>query len=557
MRNTLEGWFSEARSVDGKIMIQYAFSTLPMRCNVKLAKSLFLKRSSFCSLLFSSHYTTGGIKMTGQGRTYAEALALLDILASNRTVVSMIQNSDRNVNLNAIPEMLGWLHKAGYLVEDLDKLKVIHVAGTKGKGSVCAIINSILQHCKQIPQTKYQGDEARKLDKVGLYTSPHLISVRERIRINNSPISQTLFASAFFALWDRFTAAAISAGHPDPESPETKPGYFRYLTIMAFHVFLQEGVETAIIECGIGGEYDSTNILSSKAVTVGVITKLGIDHIGMLGDTIEKISWHKGGIIKTGMCCFTVPQVEEAMVVLKERAAAKDAVLNVVTRRKEIENAEIKLGLEGDFQKDNASLAIAVTEAHLEKIGLGGHLNPGKLADEFVRGLEEVKWEGRCEVRKEGNIEWYVDGAHTIDSIEAAARWFAEKLSGVPKGGAMLIFNQQTRDAPALVRSLHFKLQQTTGARHIFSNAAFCTNTPYRQDLQSTADIAELTVQKATADAWSELEPDTDIRILATIEDAVNNAREVAKDSNIFRVLVVGSLHLVGGFLRVLNGHSG
>ena len=85
---------------------------------------------------------------------------------------------------------------------------------------------------------------------------------------------------------------------------------------------------------------------------------------------------------------------------------------------------------------------------------------------------------------------------------------------------------------------------------------AFCTNNPYRQDLQSITDIAELTVQKATADAWSELEPDTDIRILATIEDAVNNAREVAKDSNIFRVLVVGSLHLVGGFLGVLNGHS-
>jgi folylpolyglutamate synthase len=79
-----------------------------------------------------------------------------------------------------------------------------------------------------------------------------------------------------------YCSRCIHAGHPDPESPETKPGYFRYLTIMAFYIFLQEGVETAIIECEVGGEYDNTNILPSKSVIVGAITKLGIDHIEML-----------------------------------------------------------------------------------------------------------------------------------------------------------------------------------------------------------------------------------------------------------------------------------
>jgi folylpolyglutamate synthase len=506
--------------------------------------------------------------MTSKERTYETALALLDVLASNRAVVNMIQNSNRDMNLDAIPEMLEWVRKAGYSVGDFNKLNVIHVAGTNGKGSVCAMINAILQQYGQESPTSCQSvDRAnleqlnkaggpRKPGKIGLYTSPHLVTVRERIRINNVPISQSLFASNFFALWDRFTAAAASSGHPDPESPETKPGYFRYLTIMALHVFLQEGVETAIVECGIGGEYDSTNILTKDAVTVGAITKLGIDHVGMLGDTIEKIAWHKGGIIKDMMCCFTVPQVEEAMGVLRERAKAKGAVLSVVTRRKEIDNEEVKLGVEGDFQKDNASLAIAVAEAHLKKIGFTEDLDSGKLPDKFVRGLEGVKWEGRCEVRKEGNIEWCIDGAHTLDGIETTARWFAEKLHGVPKGESMLIFNQQTRDAPALVWSLHLNLQQATGARHIFSNAAFCTNNPYKVDAQATPDAIDLTVQKASADAWSELEPDTEIRIFASIEEAINNAREVAKDSEVLKVLVVGSLHLVGGFLKVLHKDS-
>ena len=510
--------------------------------------------------------------MKNCGRAYTDALALLDALQSNRMIKTTIGQSQRDMNLDAIPEMLYWVGRAGYSVEDFNKLRAIHVSGTKGKGSVCALVASILEQYGKVPNMAQMrangmiknddanqnfGTEAKGLGKVGLYTSPHLVTVRERIRINNEPISQSLFASHFFSLWDRFNASAAAAGHPNPLSAETKPGYFRYLTIMALHVFLQEGVRTAIVECGIGGEYDSTNILTKDAVTVTAITRLGIDHVGMLGDSLKKIAWHKGGIMKETVQCFTVPQELEAMEVLEERAKEKHAELTVVKRMKDIESGDVKIGLEGDFQKDNASLAIAVADAHLNKIGFGDVFHDQKLPKEFLVGLEQVKWEGRCEVRAEGKIEWCIDGAHTMESINVTAEWFAGKLQRRTKKQAMLIFNQQERDGAALVLALHMALERATGARHIFSNAAFCTNAPYRSIDPNEDSIADdLRVQRTIADAWSNFEPDTEVEVYASIEEAVENAREVSQETEKLLVLVTGSLHLVGGFLKVLQGEG-
>lgn len=510
--------------------------------------------------------------MAGSGRTYADALALLETLQSNRTVVKKIGSSSRDVNLDAIPEMLMWVGKAGYRVDDFNNLKVVHVGGTKGKGSVCAFLASIFQEYSNLSNSSQaiadgtmitdrkkhdQPVEAVTLGKVGLYTSPHLVTVRERIRINNEPISQSLFASHFFALWDRFSESAAAIGHRDPSSPETKPGYFRYLTIMALQVFLQEGVNTAIVECGIGGEYDSTNILTKDAVSVTAITRLGIDHLGMLGDSLVKIAWHKGGIMKEGVRCFTLPQEPEAFQELKARAQVKHAQLTTIERREDIDSGDVKIGLEGDFQKDNASLAVALAGAHLSKMGLGNFLQGSELPKEFMKGLEQVKWEGRCEVKTEGNIKWCVDGAHTVESINAAAEWFAGQLQKGAKTEAMLIFNQQERDGAALVLALHMALERATGRRHIFRNAAFCANTPYRNADSNQDPIAgDLRVQRIMADAWSKFEPDTEIEVYSSVEEAVENAREISEESDRLLVLVTGSLHLVGGFLKVLQGEG-
>jgi folylpolyglutamate synthase len=144
------------------------------------------------------------------------------------------------------------------------------------------------------------GGPSRRVGKIRPHTSPHLVTVRERIQINGSPISGSLFTRYFFELWDRFSdiTANSSTPNPNPQSSDTEPGYFRYSTLFPFHTFINKGIQTATVECGIRGEYDSPNILSADAVTVSAITRLGIDHTGMLRETIEKITWHKSRTMK-------------------------------------------------------------------------------------------------------------------------------------------------------------------------------------------------------------------------------------------------------------------
>jgi folylpolyglutamate synthase len=154
--------------------------------------------------------------------------------------------------------------------------------------------------------------------------------VRERIQINNQPLSEEAFAKYFFEVWDRLEESAAKAGHKDPKSTETKPVYFRFLTLMALHSYMQEKVGSAVLECGIGGEYDSTNILIKPSATA--VTSLGIDHTAMLGDTIESIAWHKAGVFKEGVPAFTAPQPESALKVLHERAQERKTTLLEVPR---------------------------------------------------------------------------------------------------------------------------------------------------------------------------------------------------------------------------------
>ena len=286
-------------------------------------------------------------------------------------------------------------------------MNIIHVAGTKGKGSTCSYVDSILAQYRKshdIPQ------------RVGLYTSPHLVAVRERIRINSAPLSASLFAKYFFEVWD-----ALRGGEADPITP---PNYFKYLTLMSFHVFLKQRVNTAVYEVGVGGEYDATNIADRPAVTG--ITTLGIDHVITLGETLEEISWHKAGIQKPGVPSFTVNQLPNAMRVIQDRAKERKVKsLNVVGLDPRLKN--IKIRPDADFQKSNASLAIALAETALKKLDPSFQLSPGSLPKEFVDGLEQVIWRGRCEKKVEGNITWHVDGAHTADSIIIASRWFGEE----------------------------------------------------------------------------------------------------------------------------------
>ena len=209
----------------------------------------------------------------------------------------------KNLNMNCSgPQNRGtpqntahFLLQSGISSNELDQLGVIHISGTKGKGSTCAFSESILRQ--------------RGL-KTGLFTSPHLLSVTERIRINGDPISKAMFSDYFWEVYDKVVTA-----HPEQDLPVI----FHFLTVLAYHIFVRENVDVAIIEgkdfsnelqalqritlaVGIGGRYDSTNLVR-KPVVCG-ITTLDIDHTQILGETIEQIAWHKAGIMKPGTATF-------------------------------------------------------------------------------------------------------------------------------------------------------------------------------------------------------------------------------------------------------------
>ena len=175
--------------------------------------------------------------------SYDEAVAALNSLQTNAALLQKVRKErQKNVHLN-LPQTTKYLERSGMTLDDLDKIKIIHVSGTKGKGSTCAFCESILRHNGL---------------KTGFYSSPHLVSVTERIRINGEPIDQEKFTTYFWSVYDK-----VCKGREDDD----RPPYFKFLTILAFNIFWKEGVDVAIMEVGIGGAYDCTNIIRKPVVS--------------------------------------------------------------------------------------------------------------------------------------------------------------------------------------------------------------------------------------------------------------------------------------------------
>ena len=275
---------------------------------------------------------------------------------------------------------------------------VLHIAGTKGKGSVAAMSASILRSAGL---------------RVGLFTSPHLHTFRERISLDGGPLSEQRFAETLDAVWPHVEAMA-------PADSDARPTTFEALTAMAFHLFAQERVDAQVIEVGLGGRLDSTNVADA---TVAVITSLSRDHAAILGDTIEAIAGEKAGIIKPGSVVVCAPQPEAARAVVD--AAAKEQGARVLHLGSDVtwEGGEhdltgqslvitspqgplpLWMPLLGSHQQENAAAAVAATRC----------LVPDLAPSAVESGLREVRWGGRFQVLAR-NPAVVVDGAHNAYS---------------------------------------------------------------------------------------------------------------------------------------------
>ena len=273
-------------------------------------------------------------------------------------------------------------------------LKSIHIAGTNGKGSTAAMVTAFAK--------------AHGL-RVGTFTSPHMDSIRERIQLDGVPLGEAPFWQAasvireveirLFEEWGAFN-------------------YFEILTAMMFVVFQQEAVDLAIIEVGIGGLLDNTNV---GHPLVSVITTIGLDHQDLLGSTLEEITAQKAGIIKSGQQVVVGPVTRECMDVIREIASEKGATVQAFDEdffliedsyQDSSQTISLKqLALKGAFQKENATVAVRAFRVWMEATGRS-------VQPEFIEAaLRVVSWPGRMEVLQRTPLV-IIDGAHNLPAIE-------------------------------------------------------------------------------------------------------------------------------------------
>ncbi|CAO3668923.1 unnamed protein product [Rhizopus stolonifer] len=498
------------------------------------------------------------------GFTYKEAVDKLNSLQSGHVLLEKFRKTgsfDQSKKQDSLTRMKKFLGRIGYTPKDFDQLKLIHVTGTKGKGSTSAFTQSILHNYDPSIKT-------------GMFTSPHLVAVRERIRINGKPISEELFAKYFQEVWDRLEATKEEAfiDIPRDSKQETiqllrlhpdKPAYFRYLALVALHAFVQEKVDCAILEVGVGGENDSTNIIE-RPVVCG-ITALGLDHTSVLGDTIDKIAWHKAGIFKPNVPAVYFEQLPEATKVIIQRAQEKNVPLTALYASQISDLEHVEIGLAGRHQKHNALIAIELCKIWLKSVRNIEFKQA--VPEEFKKGLRKVSWPGRSQqlnmsetkYDSEGNVIWYLDGAHTAESLQMCTDWFQQVVRQEEECHNILVFNcTHGRDSDRLLETIS-KIQPFVH----FEDVVFTTNITFKRgyamdNTNNNVSKEELTsVQKALTDNWSSQNsdfPKNHIHTVGSIEEAVEFVLSRSKRSKkTIQVLTTGSLIMVGNTLTVLG----
>eukprot|EP00792_Barthelona_sp_PAP020_P000492 TRINITY_DN1078_c0_g1_i1.p1 TRINITY_DN1078_c0_g1~~TRINITY_DN1078_c0_g1_i1.p1 ORF type:complete len:445 (+),score=97.57 TRINITY_DN1078_c0_g1_i1:45-1379(+) len=271
-------------------------------------------------------------------------------------------------------------------------IPTIHVAGTKGKGSICAFIDSLLR--------------IRNLNTIR-FSSPHIRDVSERILFNGD-VNKEYFENSIVETWNRFV---------DMDNDEIAPAFFRFMTGAAFIASELYKPDVLILETGIGGKDDSTNIC--KPMVTG-ISRIDFDHQEILGETLLDIIKAKLGIVKPSIPCFIAPQNSE----LEEEVMLNHCITVEPYGKGVISN----FGIAGPFSNENAAIAVAMVQCFFRCQGLEP-LSP----DEIRKGLKDARLVGRCDFRVKGNNHIAIDGCHTPKSIHMALEWLIEEMSAKNK----------------------------------------------------------------------------------------------------------------------------
>jgi dihydrofolate synthase/folylpolyglutamate synthase len=391
--------------------------------------------------------------------------------------------------------------------------RTIHIAGTKGKGSVAAMISQVLS------SSGY---------KTGRYTSPHLHNLRERISIDGSLISEDAFAAAMAEV-----KPFIESMKQDATFRQLT--YFEALTALAFAYFQKKQADFQVLEVGLGGRLDATNVVAKPAVCI--ITSISLDHTQLLGNTIGEIAREKAGIIKPGCWVVISPQPEEAASVINDICREKKAkVVQVgkdVTWHKTVGDLhhqslviegrtskyQVSIPLLGDFQLENATTAVAALEI------LASEGFAISTAD-ITQGLAQVKWPGRFQILQQ-HPTVLVDGAHNVASMKRLVNnikaYFAHKR-------IFLVFGTSCdKDIPGIVNELVLLSPQVIVTQASHSRAAAPSTL--------AAEFSKRGIEPETKE---------------TVPEAIGRALSIAKKTDI--ICVTGSLFVVAEALDYFSG---
>lgn len=453
---------------------------------------------------------TGAASASSLSLAYGRALRFLNRLTDYERL-RIVRYGPETFDLS---RMRSLLKKLG---NPQDRFRSVHIAGTKGKGSTCAMTASMLEACGY---------------KVGLYTSPHLVDIRERIQINGRMISEEDFARVGRAV------ERAASGMKNP------PTYFDALTAMAFRYFAEEQVDIAVVETGLGGRLDSTNVIKPE---VTAITSISMDHMHLLGNTLAKIAAEKAGIFKSGVPALTVmqePGVEEVLRAAAQKAGAPFDVCGktiefsyrfessrmhgpqnrvcLTTPNSRFEH--IPVPLLGEHQALNCGLALSI----IDRLKMCGFT---KITDaRAMEGLARTKLPGRMEIVAT-NPRVLVDGAHNAASIDAMMRAIGQHI---PYDSMVVIFGCcADKDIPGMLDRI------TSGADKVIFT---------KVDSVRTADPEELAARYI--EQYGKM-----AQVAPTLRDALEIAYRAATREDL--ICITGSFYLVGEAKRLFASPAG